>query len=472
MRATGSRNTPTGRPSEALDCALPVPARLARRTVTAIAAVEVVALGSLAVPLLLGLAMKVNRIETTWRMESALSVITAFGALAALVANPVLGSWCDRRRHRGSGRADFVLGGVLTGVGAVALLLVADSLLTLTLVWMLAQFCFNACFAALYGYIADLVPEPDRARVAGIFGAAAVASVVCGMGLIALLPKTMPVVLLTMPALAIPVTIVAFVHLRGLPRPAQPSDRATDSWAARFGSLRGQTQYWRVWWQRLGVQLTYGVVSAYGLFFLIRRVQLDEEQAATWVSGISATSAVVSAVMAVVLGRWASRRGSYGPFILASMLLIGGALVLKAVGTSVAAYAAATLLVSIGIGSYYAVDLALVLRTVPASRAGFFLGFFNIARTLPQSLVPALAPWLLLLGDGDLIGEGKQNYFALYASGLVLLVLSLLPLRGMSVLRRTPDVEGPASEDQVSEDQVPGHPVPVVPGRSGRGHDS
>lgn len=449
MRPAGSSDAPSGQPPEDLDPVLPGPGPLAQRTVTAIAAVEVVALGSLAVPLMLGLAMKVNRIETTWRVESALSLVTAFGALAALVANPILGAWCDRRRHRGSGRADFVLGGVLTGVGAVALLLVADNLLTLTLVWMLAQFCFNACFAALYGYIADLVPEHDRARVAGVFGAAAVASVVFGMGLIAVLPKTMPVVLLTMPALAIPVTLVAFAHLRGLPRPSQPSARTSENWAARLGSLRGQAQYWRVWWQRLGVQLTYGVVSAYGLFFLIRRVQLDEEQAATWVSAISAVSAVVSAVMAVLLGRWASKRGSYGPFILTSMLLIGVALVLKAVGTTTAAYAVATLLVSVGIGSYYAVDLALVLRTVPATRAGFFLGFFNIARTLPQSLVPALAPWVLLIGDGDVIGAGKQNYFALYVVGLVVLALALLPLRGMSVLRRTS--EQPVPEQPVTE---------------------
>lgn len=437
MRATGSRNAASRRVSQRLEDPLHAAGGLSNRTVGAIVAVEVVALGSLAVPLLLGLAMKVNRIDTTWSPESALSLVTACGALSALVANPVLGSWCDGRRHRGSGRADFVLGGVLTGASAVALLVLADSLLTLTLVWMLAHLCFNACFVALYGYIADLVPERERARVAGVFGAAAVASVVCGMGLVAVLPKTMPVVLLTMPVLAIPVAILSFLHLRRLPLPTESSERTYESWSARVASLRGQSQYWRVWWQRMGVQLTYGVVSAYGLFFLIRRAQLDEEQAATWVSVVSATAAVLSAIVAVVVGRWASKRGSYGPFILSSMLLIGGALVLKAVGTSVAAYAVATLLVSVAIGSYYAIDLALVLRTVPASRAGFFLGFFNIARTLPQSLIPALAPWVLLIGDGDPIGGSKQNYLALYLVGLVLLVVSLVPLRGMTVLRRT-----------------------------------
>lgn len=412
--------------------------RASRATVASIVVVEFFALGSLAVPLMLGLAMAVNRIETTWEPEAALSLIAALGAASALVANPVFGAWCDRRRHRGAGRAGFMLGGVVAGVAAVALLLAADSIPELTAVWMLAQASFNATFAALYGMIADLVHETDRGRVSGLFGAAAVGSVVVGMGLVAVLPKVLPAVLLPMPILALPITLLAYRHLRRLPR--SPAAEAKLSWWQQVGALRGNRQYWLVWWQRVLVQATYGVVTGYGLYFLIRRVGLAEESAATWVSVTAALSAAASSAAAILFGRWAGRRGSYGPFIVASLMLIGVALGLKAVGTTATAYAAATVLVGIGIGCYYAVDLALVLRTVPASRAGLFLGFFNIARTLPQSLVPAVAPLLLMLGDGDLVGDGSQNYFAFYAFGFLLLLLSAAPLRRMAVLRRSEEL--------------------------------
>lgn len=403
------------------------------RTLAAIVAVEFVALGSLTVPLLLGLALAVNRIETSLSREEALSLITAAGAVAALLANPVFGSWADRTRARGAGRASWMLGGVLAGAGCVVLLPLASNVAQLVLVWVLAQASFNATFAALYGMIADLVDEQDRARVSGWFGAAAVGSVVFGMGLATFLPKELDIVLLPMPLLAVPVTVWAFRHLARLPR---PDAAQRDGDRPGLAALRGRPQYWWVWWQRLLVQLAYAIVSGYGLFYLIRRADLGEESAATWVSATAASAAALSAVTAILAGRMAGRRGGYAPYIVFSVVLIAAALVLKGFGTSIGAYAAATLLVGVGIGCYYAVDLALVLRTVPPELSGRFLGFFNIARTLPQSLAPSVAPWLLAVGDGDVIGDSSQNYFALYAAGLVVVVLSVLPLRRMTVLRR------------------------------------
>ena len=81
--------------------------------------------------------------------------------------------------------------------------------------------------------------------------------------------------------------------------------------------------------------------------------------------------------------------------------------------------------------------------TTPSRRcplaAGQLLGLFNAARTLPQSLAPALAPALLAIGDGDLVGDGSQNYTVLFGAGLVVALVALLPLRGMTVLRRRVD---------------------------------
>jgi MFS family permease len=410
-------------------------ARASAVTVAAIVVTELVCLGALLVPILVGLALRITTIHTSLEPETALSLVSGLGAAVALVTSPVFGAWSDRTRHRGAGRAAFVLGGALVGVAGIALLLPAHDLLTVTLAWILAHLGFSATFAALYGLIADLVEEPRQAVVSGWFSAAAVGSAAVGLGLVAILPKSLPVVLLTMPALALPVVGWTFWHLVRLPRPAAPT-AAPRRLRAGFEALRGTPQYWLIWLQRLLVQTAYGVVAAYGVFFLIRRAHLGKADAATWVAASTAGAAVLSVLASVLIGRWAARSGSYGRHILAAVGLLGAALAVMALGTDVAAFVVATALAGVGIGCYYAVDLALILRTIPEQRAGLLLGIFNIARTLPQSLVPFAAPVLLAVGPGDLVGDSSQNYAVLYAAGLLVALASLVPLRWITLLRR------------------------------------
>ncbi|MFT4187009.1 MAG: MFS transporter [Aeromicrobium sp.] len=409
--------------------------KLPALTLLSIVVVEFVALGSLTAPLLLGLALIVHRFDSTWTPEERLSLVMALGAASAMVFNALFGALSDRTRHRAGGvRATWVVGGVIGGAPTVLLLAQASTMWQLALLWCLAQGAFNSTFAGLYGVIADQTPETDRARVSGWFGGAAVLSVVAALGVATFLPKDPGTVMAPMAVAAIPVTLLAYLHLRRLPRPSEP--RARVSTRAMLREVVGQRQFWWVWSQRLLVQLAYGLVIAYGLFFLIRRVGLDEERASTWVAATAALAAVASAVAAVVTGRLVGRHGNYGwPIVIAIGVIVAGT-AFKLVGTSLTAFVIATVAVGVGVGCYYAVDLALVLRTVPGERAGQFLGLFNIARTLPQSLAPALGPLFLAIGSGDVIGDGSQNYFALFAFGMAVAVASLLPLRRITVLRR------------------------------------
>lgn len=399
-----------------------------------IVAAEFVALGSLAAPLVLGLAVAVKRLDTAWTPEQTLSLVTALGALSAMIANPIFGALSDRTRHRGSGRPAWVLGGVLAGVPAVWSLTQMSTVAGLVVAWCFAQAAFNATFAGLYGLIADQVPEEDRARVSGWFGGAAVGSVVAALGVAAVMPKDLGPIMLPMPLLAVPTTLVAYWYLRRLPLPS-PARRG-EGLGAVVAELAANRQYWMVWLQRALVQLTYGIATAYGFYFLIRRAGMGEDRAATWVAVTAAAAASLSAVASVLAGKAVGRSGNYAGPIVASVLVIATGTGVKMVGTSATAYVIASVLVGIGIGCYYAVDLALVLRTVPGRRAGQYLGLFNIARTLPQSLAPAIAPLLLAVGGGDVVGDGSQNYFALYVFGIVIALIALMPMRHITVTRR------------------------------------
>lgn len=403
------------------------------RTVAALCLTELVALGSLAIPLTVGLALTIPRLDTALTPEAALSVVVGCGAVTAMIANPVFGWLSDRSRQ--PHRVRWILGGVLAGAAMMPLVTVVDSILGLTLVWCLLQAAYNATFASLYGTIADVVPEADRARVSGLFSASAGGAMVVALGLIAILPKSAWVMFAMMPAVSVPVALLAAWHLRTVAPLARGGGGAGGSGRGWLRSV--PRQYWWVWSQRLLTQLAHAIVLMFGVFYLIRRAGLDEDRAATWVAATAALAALLGMVAAVVAGRAAGRSGNYGPYLLVGIGLILAALVIKAVATAAIVYHVATLLVGLGIGIYYAVDLALVLRTIPAGRAGTLLGFFNIARTLPQSLAPAIAPLLLGIGGGDLVGADRtQNYFALYAFGCVVAVVALLLLIPITVLKR------------------------------------
>lgn len=401
--------------------------------IAVLVATEICALGSLVMPIIVGLSLKVASYDLNMSAESGLALVTAVGAAAAMLASPVFGRLSDRRRELPGGRAPWLLGGTLTGVVAVAGVALAPDLTSLTIAWALAQICFNSTFAALYGLIADLVPEEDRAWVSGWFGTAVVLSIAISMALVAVAPYNGPWLFAPMPMLAVVTSSYAAWYFRRAHAVVTEEGQARLPWSSMFRV----PQFTWVFTHRLLVQLAYSVGASFGFFFLIRRVGMDVEGATRWVSIITVVTCLCSAVAAVIVGRLAARSGNYGPWILVAMCLLGVGLIVKAIGQSLAVYFVAGLIVAIGIGLYYAIDVALVLRTTPPQSAGQFLGVYNIARTLPQSLAPAIAPLLLAVGTGDVIGDGPQNYFALYLMGAVLALVALIPLRWITVLRRS-----------------------------------
>jgi len=77
---------------------------------------------------------------------------------------------------------------------------------------------------------------------------------------------------------------------------------------------------------------------------------------------------------------------------------------------------------------YLATDLALVTDVLPQreTHAAGNLGIFNIANVMPQSLMPAVAPAILLASDG--------SYAALFVVAAMLVALSawaIVPVRGV-----------------------------------------
>jgi MFS family permease len=90
----------------------------------------------------------------------------------------------------------------------------------------------------------------------------------------------------------------------------------------------------------------------------------------------------------------------------------------------------AQIILGLGGGMFYAVDLALVTDVLPdPDTAAKDLGVMNIANALPQTLAPALAPFLLAVGGGD-------NYSLFFRFAAVVALIGALSVTRIRNIRQ------------------------------------
>lgn len=415
------------------------PPRVPMSRVYLLALIELVTLGALVTPLVVSLSLKVLQVVPAAQKEGALGLVTALGALAALLANPIFGHLSDRTRSRFGRRRPWLLAGAAGGLLSAVILAVAPNLPVLVIGWVLSQAAYNATLASLSALLADQIPEEQRSQASGIFGAFGFLGLVPAMLVATLFASSLPVVILAMPLVAVIIIVIVCLRLPDPPasRPEREQRSIRQVFAAfAFNPFRTRT-FTLVWIQRATMQFGYSVVSTFGLFYLMVRLDLGQTSAASLTSIATLAGAALNFIAAFTCGYFASRRGNYTPFVIASVALMAVSLLLKAFTDSTAVFWISSLLAGLALGAYYAVDLALAMRTLPLGEEGKYLGIFNIAKTLPQSIAPALAPLIVLIGGADPISGGDKNYAALYLVGTAVVLASLLTLPGLrGVLRR------------------------------------
>ncbi len=131
----------------------------------------------------------------------------------------------------------------------------------------------------------------------------------------------------------------------------------------------------------------------------------------------------------MLCGRASDRTGRRKPFVFGAAAIVAVALAMLALTVSLPAFYVAAVVMGVGIGAYFAVDLALITDVLPDKEhaAAKDMGIFNIANSLPQSVAPAMAPLFLAIGGGG-------NYTALFLAGAVLSLLGaglIAPIRAV-----------------------------------------
>ncbi|MGW0197517.1 MFS transporter [Nonomuraea sp. NPDC003201] len=384
-------------------------------------------------PLAISLSIRVN--ELAPGHEEYLGYITGVGALVPLLTGPVFGTLSDRTRTRLGRRRPFIIGGMLLGVVSLLVMALAPSVLLLGLGWVLAQFGWGTAFGNLLNSQADRLPEEQRGKVAGLGGFATLIAPVMGVVLTGGLAGDALLLFLAPGAIGV-VTVVLFVWLvdeadsRTLP-PAEsltvkslllkytwPVMTYRDfslNWAGRFAFYFGLT-----------------LNTTFTAFFFASRLGVDVKEVAGTLAAVSGIGVLATAGGALGGGFLSDKLRRRRVFVLAAGAIYALGTLTMALSSTVPLLFTGSIISSVGLGTFSAVDQALALDVLPEreTNAGRYLGVFGFATSIPQSAAPFIAPLFLAVG----VSGTEKNYTLLYLVAAACTLLGgLITLRIKSV---------------------------------------
>ena len=380
-------------------------------------------------PLLVTLALKVNSLVGIEQAPNSLALVTATGALVAMVGNPFFGRMSDRTSSRWGMRRPWMVVGLVGGSLGILVVALAPNIAVTLVGWCLAQLFFNALLAAQIAVLPDQVPVAQRGLVSGILGVSLPVASVCAAFLVTLFAGHQ-VAMFVVPCAVGALFIVAFaVMLKD--RRLDPADRPP--WSVRellatfYVNPRKNPDFAWAFAGRFLFVLAYAFLVTYQTYYLLRHLGSHEADVPHQIFLGVLVQSVVLIAASLISGRVSDRTGRRKIFVVTASLVYGLAMFVIALASGFNGYLVGMAIGGLGFGMYVAVDLALVADVLPDPESSAKdLGVFNIAGALPFSVAPAVAPVILAVSGG--------SYSALYAvaGGCAIVgALAVLPVRGV-----------------------------------------
>ncbi len=354
-----------------------------------------------------------------------LGLVHALGAVAAIVATPLIGAFSDRTAGvRGPGRLRgrrhrWTLAMALLGALSLALLAGQTTVLGVLALWFAFSVFSNGQYTTLSAAIPDHVPVSQRATVAGWVGMPYALGLVIGVELVASVFTTRASGYLML-ASCLVVFALPFVFSTADP-PLDPECRApfslTDLLGAFRVDLRAHPDFGWAWITRFLASLSISMGTLYLYYFLRSAVHYPDPAAGLTILILIYTACVM--ITATAGGRLSDRLGKRKMIVTISGILMGCAAVLLAVAQTWPAALVAAVLFGTGFGAYLAVDQALITQVLPgASTRGKDLGLINIAISGPAAVGGLLAALLVTVGGFSTLFGATAAAAALSVAGV------------------------------------------------------
>ncbi|WP_187414060.1 MFS transporter [Actinomadura chibensis] len=318
--------------------------------------------------------------DKVWLMGA----VTTSGAVAAVLAAPVMGALSDRTRWGFGKRRCWVLGGIACCAAALLTMSRQSSVVVVGICWTIVHGGVGGIHAVLCAIIPDKVPVHRRGTVFAILGFAQPLGLVLGTLLVSGLSVGVgyPVVAALVVVLALPYALIG----RDVPAAAEPSP--VGRWLPDPSAL-GRDFGW-AWAGRFAAQFATSLATIYLLYFLRDQIKMGDPAKGVAVLSLLYTAGIVT--VSLVVGRISDRVRKRKVFVILAAVLMAGALTgMALVPTWPTAVAAATAL-GAGYGAYLAVDQALATQLLRSEGdRGKDLGTMNMSTSAAVAIAPVVA---------------------------------------------------------------------------------
>ncbi|AXB45231.1 MFS transporter [Amycolatopsis albispora] len=367
-------------------------------------------------PGLFSLAYKIQLIDPASK-ESSLGLVIGVGALGTIIVGPIIGALSDRTRLAWGRRRPYLVLGIAINVAGSLMIATASSVTAVLFGWVVANLGGTFAGTAVTPVIAEWVPESQRGKFGALGGVTGQLAGVAA-ALVGSLVLGNQVLLFLLPVLVLAATSVLFLFtVPDRPAPATMSsvsvfqffkDLAFNPFAHRDFSL--------VLIGKFLITLGTNFFTTYQLYFMLDRLKLVPAEAGQKLALLGGIGLLVGMGSAVVSGMISDRIRRRKPFIYGAAMAMASGLIVASTASELVLYSVGAILLTLGVGMFGTVDLALVSDVMPdrKTQAGKYMSiYYNIASNPAGAIAPILAPLVLAIGGGG-------NYAALFLTAAVL----------------------------------------------------
>ncbi|MBS1908230.1 MAG: MFS transporter [Actinobacteria bacterium] len=368
--------------------------------------------------------------------EEYLGYITGSGSVVVMIITPIIGILSDRTRTRLGRRRPWIIGGMLVGIGSLFVMGTAPTVLLLGAGWILAQIGWGTALANITTSMADTLPEQQRGKVAGLVGFATQVAPVAGV-VIAGSFVADPLLMFLIPGVA----GVVFTTLFILFSREQDSRKMVFAEALTFTRALKKyifnplkhADYSLMWAGRFLFYFGLTLNTTFSAFFFASRLGVGVSEVAGVLATLSFIGIGATTLGAIGGGFLSDKLRRRRIFVLAASLIFAAGVFMQALASDLPLLFAGSLVASVGIGAFSAIDQALLLDVLPDrdTDAGRFMGIAGFATSIPQAVAPFIAPAILVIGATT---AGGKNYSLLFwIAGFITLLGGLVVMRIRSV---------------------------------------
>jgi MFS family permease len=329
-----------------------------------------------------------------------------------------------------------MIGGVILGVVSLVVMATAPSILVLGAGWVMAQLTWGQVLSNLQISTADRLPESQRGKVAGLTGFATQVAPVFGV-VIAGAVASDNILLFILPGIVGVLAVSLFVLLvhekdsRGIVF----ADRLTPK------SILGKYVYnprshpdfsWN-WLGRFLFYFGLTLNTTFTAFFIAAKLGITVQEVAGIIATLSLGGIAATTLGAIGGGFLSDKLKRRRVFVATSGIIFAAGALTMALAAGLPMLIVGSVLTSLGIGIFAAVDQALLLDVLPErdTNAGRFMGITGFATSIPQAVAPLIAPLFLAIGVS---AGGDKNYTLLFiVAGACTILGGLAALRVKSV---------------------------------------